>query len=110
MNDETPMPHLARTLIETALAGGRAVMSVYASDFAVDWKSDETPVCAADRQAEDIIVTMLARTFPDIPIIAEEASAAGRVPEFGKEFFLVDPLDGTKNSSSAMASSPSISG
>ena len=96
MNDETSMPHLARTLIETALAGGRAVMAVYASDFAVDWKNDDTPVSAADRQAEEIIVAMLARTFVGIPIVAEEACAAGRVPEFGKEFFLVDPLDGTK--------------
>ena len=96
MTEKIAIPHLAQTLIETALAGGRAVMAVYASDFAVDWKNDETPVCAADRQAEDIIVTMLARAFPGIPIVAEEACAAGRVPEFGKEFFLVDPLDGTK--------------
>ena len=96
MNVETTIPHLARTLIGAALAGGRAVMAVYASDFAVDWKSDETPVCAADRQAEDIIVAMLEQAFPDIPIIAEEACAAGRVPAIGEEFFLVDPLDGTK--------------
>ena len=96
MTDQIAIPHLARILIEAALAGGRAVMAIYASDFAVDWKSDETPVCAADRQAEDVIVAMLARAFPNIPIIAEEACAAGRVPAFGEEFFLVDPLDGTK--------------
>jgi 3'(2'),5'-bisphosphate nucleotidase len=96
MTDKIAIPHLARILIETALAGGRAVLAVYASDFEVDWKSDETPVCAADRQAEEVIVTMLEEDFADIPIIAEEACAAGRVPAFGKEFFLVDPLDGTK--------------
>ena len=96
MNDEIIIPDLARTLIEAALAGGRAVMAVYASDFDVDWKSDETPVCAADRQAEDVIVAMLEQAFPDIPIIAEEACAAGRVPAIGEQFFLVDPLDGTK--------------
>ncbi|MDH3194845.1 MAG: 3'(2'),5'-bisphosphate nucleotidase CysQ [Hyphomicrobiales bacterium] len=96
MNDENRIPHLAGALIEATLAGGRAVMAVYAGDFAVDWKNDDTPVSAADRHAEDIIVAMLARAFPDIPIVAEEAVAAGRVPEFGKEFFLVDPLDGTK--------------
>ena len=96
MNDETVMPDLVRTLVEAALAGGRAVMAVYACDFDVDWKSDETPVCAADRQAEDIIVAMLEQAFPDIPIIAEEACAAGRVPAIGEDFFLVDPLDGTK--------------
>jgi 3'(2'),5'-bisphosphate nucleotidase len=96
MNGEIMIPDLARTLIEAALAGGRAVMSVYASDFAVDWKSDETPVCAADRQAEDVIVAMLEAAFPGVPIVAEEACAAGRVPEIGEKFFLVDPLDGTK--------------
>ncbi len=89
-------PHFAQTLIEAALAGGRAVMTVYASEFDVDWKSDETPVCAADRQAEDVIVAMLEQAFAGIPIIAEEACAAGCVPEFGETFFLVDPLDGTK--------------
>jgi 3'(2'),5'-bisphosphate nucleotidase len=96
MTSETVIPDLARTLIEAALAGGRAVMNVYASDFDVDWKSDETPVCAADRQAEDVIVAMLEEAFADIPIIAEEACAAGRIPDFGETFFLVDPLDGTK--------------
>ena len=96
MTDQIAIPHLARTLIEAALAGGRAVMAIYASDFAVDWKSDETPVCAADRQAEDVIVAMLEDAFPDIPIVAEEACAAGRIPATGEEFFLVDPLDGTK--------------
>jgi 3'(2'),5'-bisphosphate nucleotidase len=96
MTDQIAIPHLAETLIEASLAGGRAIMAVYASDFAVDWKSDETPVCAADRQAEDVIVAMLGQAFPGTPIVAEEACAAGRVPEFGEEFFLVDPLDGTK--------------
>lgn len=96
MNDDTAIPDLAQKLIGAALAGGRAVMAVYASDFDVAWKSDETPVSAADRQAEDVITAMLEETFPGIPVIAEEACAAGRIPEFGATFFLVDPLDGTK--------------
>ncbi len=96
MNKDIVIPHLARILIDAALAGGRAVMAVYASDFEVDWKSDETPVCAADRQAEAVIVAKLEEAFPDIPIIAEEACAEGRVPTIGETFFLVDPLDGTK--------------
>ncbi len=96
MNDKIEIPPLAQTLIETALAGGRAVMAVYASDFTVQWKSDETPVCAADRQGEEVIVAMLEKAFPGVPIVAEEACAAGRVPAIGEKFFLVDPLDGTK--------------
>jgi len=76
MTEKTAIPPLARILIEVALAGGRAVRAVYASDFAVDWKSDETPVCAADRQAEEVIVAMLEKAFPGIPIVAEEACAA----------------------------------
>jgi 3'(2'),5'-bisphosphate nucleotidase len=96
MTSEATMPDLARILVETALAGGRAVLEIYAGDFAVDWKNDETPVSAADRQAEDIVVAKLERAFPGTPIVAEEACATGCVPELGREFFLVDPLDGTK--------------
>lgn len=51
----------------------------------------------ADHRAERIILADLAAAFPDIPVVAEEEVAAGRVPDIaGKRFFLVDPLDGTK--------------
>ncbi|WP_457578403.1 3'(2'),5'-bisphosphate nucleotidase CysQ [Ensifer adhaerens] len=85
------------TLTEAAIEAGKAILDVYARDIAVHEKADFSPVTEADRCAEEIILGILARTFPDIPVVAEEAVAAGVVPEIeGQRFFLVDPLDGTK--------------
>lgn len=50
----------------------------------------------ADHAAEAVILGRLKEIAPQIPVIAEEEVAAGRVPSVGREFFLVDPLDGTK--------------
>jgi 3'(2'), 5'-bisphosphate nucleotidase len=71
-------------------------MAIYATDFAVRGKSDASPVTEADERAEAVIVQRLRALTPDIPIVAEEAVAAGQVPEVGHRFWLVDPLDGTK--------------
>ncbi|MBE0548898.1 MAG: 3'(2'),5'-bisphosphate nucleotidase CysQ, partial [Rubrivivax sp.] len=71
-------------------------MSVYATDFAVRGKSDASPVTLADERAEAVIVQRLRDLTPDIPIVAEEAVAAGQVPTVGRRFWLVDPLDGTR--------------
>jgi 3'(2'), 5'-bisphosphate nucleotidase len=83
-------------LLRSALAGADAVMGVYATDFVVDEKPDQSPVCDADRLAEAAILTSLGDAFPGVPIIAEESAAAGIVPAIGGRFLLVDPLDGTK--------------
>lgn len=91
MND--PMLEIA---LKAALAGGEAVMRVYADPFEVTHKDDKTPVTAADLASEKIIVEMLTGAFPDIPVVSEET-----VPEAGfaspaARFWLVDPLDGTR--------------
>jgi 3'(2'),5'-bisphosphate nucleotidase len=83
-------------LIDAALAGARAVMAVYQTDFSVDRKVDDSPVSEADRASEREIVARLGEAMPGVPIIAEEASAAGEQPVIGSRFLLVDPLDGTK--------------
>ncbi|MCM2546855.1 3'(2'),5'-bisphosphate nucleotidase CysQ, partial [Burkholderia glumae] len=60
-------------------------------------KNDHSPVTDADQRAEAIILSGLAAAFPGVPVVAEEAVAAGRVSEIGGgRFFLVDPLDGTR--------------
>ncbi len=59
-------------------------------------KGDGSPVTVADEQAEKLILEGLARIAPDIPVVAEESVAAGRFPPASDRFFLVDPLDGTK--------------
>src|SRR5258708_18941539 len=71
-------------------------MRVYADPFEVTQKTDATPVTEADLASERVIVAMLTSTFPEIPVVSEET-----VPEAGFEspaarFWLVDPLDGTK--------------
>ncbi len=63
--------------------------------MAVERKADHSPVTAADRQSEEIILEALARVAPGVAVIAEEAVTAGHIPELTGPFFLVDPLDGT---------------
>ena len=83
-------------LLEAVLEAGRVIMEIYAANGAVDSKADGSPVTEADRRGEAVILRHLGERFPDIPVIAEEAVAAGRVPQTPDGFFLVDPLDGTK--------------
>jgi 3'(2'), 5'-bisphosphate nucleotidase len=91
------LDRLAGDLVATVRRAGEAVMAVYDSDFAVAHKDDRSPVTAADQAAEDIIVADLRRLTPQIPVVAEEAAAAGDIPDIGDgPFWLVDPLDGTK--------------
>src|SRR4051812_17731233 len=71
-------------------------MAVYATDFSVADKADASPVTAADEAAEKIILADLATIAPAIPVVVEEAVAAGHVPVVADRFFLVDPLDGTR--------------
>jgi len=83
--------------LEAALEAGDAIMKIYNRISDIRYKSDASPVTEADHKAEDIILKRLAKAFPDIPVVAEESVAAGNTPEiFGSMFFLVDPLDGTK--------------
>jgi len=80
-----------------ALEAGREIMRVYREAYAVDRKADASPVTEADRRAEEIILAGLREAWPAIPCVAEEEVSAGIVPaDLGEEFFLVDPLDGTK--------------
>ncbi len=76
---------------------GAEIMTYYQGDFAVRSKADASPVTDADEAAEAIIIDGLNRLNPDIPVIAEESSAAGKTEDVSAgRFWLVDPLDGTK--------------
>jgi 3'(2'), 5'-bisphosphate nucleotidase len=80
-----------------ALAAGKAVMDVFNGECVVAHKADASPVTVADQAAEKIILAGLRAAYPDIPCVAEEEVAQGLVPPaLRQEFFLVDPLDGTK--------------
>ncbi|SCC79433.1 3'(2'),5'-bisphosphate nucleotidase CysQ [Saliniramus fredricksonii] len=95
-NIMTDIDAIAEVLVEAALAGGAAIMPIYDGPIEVREKPDYFPVTAADEAAEAAILTLLAQQTPDIPVIAEESVSEGMVPETGRRFFLVDPLDGTK--------------
>ncbi len=90
------LPNLLPILIDAALAAGAEIERIYCEGCEVIEKEDGSPVTIADRHAEAIILEHLARAFPDIPVLAEEEAAAGRIPELGNLFFCVDPLDGTR--------------
>nr|WP_246609882.1 3'(2'),5'-bisphosphate nucleotidase CysQ [Comamonas fluminis] len=75
---------------------GAVIMEIYGSDFEVRGKQDASPVTEADEKAERWILERLKALWPQIPAVSEEAAAAGYVPEMGQRFWLVDPLDGTK--------------
>ena len=79
-----------------ALRAGEAILEVYATAFDVQQKTDNTPVTAADLAAERIIVTMLTEAAPGIPIASEELVEAEGLPPWASRFWVVDPLDGTK--------------
>lgn len=83
-------------LIAAARAAGDEILRHVAHGFAVETKADASPVTVADRAAEAIILEALRTHAPGVPVIAEEEVAAGRIPTHGDRFFLVDPLDGTK--------------
>jgi 3'(2'), 5'-bisphosphate nucleotidase len=93
----TERSELARALRHLSIQAGRVILDIYGSDFSVREKADASPVSDADERAEQVILEGLERLVPDLPVVAEEQAAAGFVPDVGQgRFFLVDPLDGTK--------------
>ena len=79
-----------------ALAAGDEIMRVYAAPFDVIQKGDNTPLTEADLAAERVIVAMLTAAYPDIPIVSEETAPEGGFKPPAARFWVVDPLDGTK--------------
>jgi 3'(2'), 5'-bisphosphate nucleotidase len=96
MNDIPDRAALLDALVSLAGAGGDIVWRHFVAGCETMTKADESPVTAADRDAEAAILAGLQRAAPGIPIVAEEEAAAGRTPDVDGAFFLVDPLDGTK--------------
>ncbi|MGE0698031.1 MAG: 3'(2'),5'-bisphosphate nucleotidase CysQ [Hyphomicrobiaceae bacterium] len=94
--DAAELRRIADRLIGPVVAAGAVEMRHYAAGVEVMAKADLSPVTVADREAEEILLAALASIAPDIPVIAEEAVSEGRIPSIGGTFFLVDPLDGTK--------------
>ena len=83
-------------LTKIALSAGEIILQIYQQDFAAIAKQDGSPVTAADTAAEVLIIAALRRHFPSLPVVAEESMAAGATVQIRRQFFLVDPLDGTR--------------
>ena len=83
--------------VAMARDAGAKIMEIYRTDFEVGRKADDSPVTEADIAAETIILRGLNALTPNYPVVAEEAASRGELPAVGDAaFWLVDPLDGTK--------------
>jgi 3'(2'),5'-bisphosphate nucleotidase len=85
---------MIETMLKAAIAAAEAILDIYRTPFVAEHKTDGSPVTAADQRAEAVILAHLAPL--GIPVLAEESVAAGLIQELGGRFFVVDPLDGTK--------------
>lgn len=95
--DRTSLNSLSTALVDIAERAGREILTVYGSGFDVRSKRDSTPVTEADERSEALILEALSVLAPEFPVVAEESVAEGRIPDIeNTPFFLVDPLDGTR--------------
>lgn len=97
VSDKQPDDQLLAELVTLVAAAGEAILRIYATDFDVETKSDESPLTQADLAAHRILADGLGRLTPDLPLFSEEAA----LPPFEERrtwqrYWLVDPLDGTK--------------
>lgn len=85
-------------IIEIAREAGAAILEIYNSDdFQVEIKDDNSPLTKADKASNDIIVEALKEIYPEIPILSEEGKEINfEERKNWKRFWLIDPLDGTK--------------
>jgi len=91
------LDQLVEPITELAIEAGNAILTVYATDFDVESKSDESPLTQADLASHNCIVAGLKALTPDIPIISEEDGLpAFDVRSEWSRYWLIDPLDGTK--------------
>jgi 3'(2'), 5'-bisphosphate nucleotidase len=99
-SDAAGRDRLAAGVRRIAIEAGEEILRHYsehkAGAIAVRRKDDESPVTAADEAAEVVILRELADLAPDIPAVSEESASRGVIPKIGRRFWLVDPLDGTR--------------
>ncbi|SHI84486.1 3'(2'), 5'-bisphosphate nucleotidase [Dethiosulfatibacter aminovorans DSM 17477] len=89
------LPGIIGKIKETAYSAGRIILEIYEGDFVVEYKNDNSPLTMADKKANEYIVEVLEKEFPDMAILAEE-SADNSERLLNDWCWIVDPLDGTK--------------
>lgn len=88
---------LSSALLPALVEASRVILDTRERGLTVDRKSDDSPVTEADRRAEAILKAALQGIYPEIPVVAEESAASGATQQVGIRFFLLDPLDGTRD-------------
>ena len=89
---------MLETMVDIAKSAGQEILAIYeTADFGVEMKADDSPLTRADLAAHHVIVNALGEKFPEIPVLSEESTALDyAVRQQWQRYFLVDPLDGTK--------------
>jgi 3'(2'), 5'-bisphosphate nucleotidase len=90
------LSELLTSVERIALDAGAAIMSVYARDFSIEEKEDKSPLTEADKAAQDVIMAGLTALPEDIPVLSEEDAEGFAGADAKGRYWLVDPLDGTK--------------
>ncbi|MDQ1363375.1 MAG: 3(2), 5-bisphosphate nucleotidase, partial [Pseudomonadota bacterium] len=91
------LEYLCRIANDIAVQAAIKIVGVYNSDYAIEHKEDKTPLTTADMAAHHIIVKGLTALTPDIPVLSEEsASIPYAQRQTWQRYWLVDPLDGTR--------------
>lgn len=86
-----------KDIVQIAQDAGDAIMETYQKDFTVEYKDDKSPLTEADRKSNEIICNTLLKKYPDIPILSEENKEIAYEDRKDWEYFwLIDPIDGTK--------------
>ena len=97
INHHLPLKQLLAVCLRASQQASRAILAVYNSAFDVEYKQDESPLTLADKRSHEILEKELEYSFPDIPILSEEGKDIPYKERKNWEYFwLVDPLDGTK--------------
>jgi 3'(2'), 5'-bisphosphate nucleotidase len=97
MRDPTrDLSELAEALLPIVALAGAAVMRIYDGAFAVEFKSDDSPLTLADLESQRVIIEGLTRLTPNIPILSEESAQAWTMRQKWRQLWLIDPLDGTR--------------
>lgn len=91
------MSDLLKNIISVSIEAGKAILEIYNTGYNVEYKEDKSPLTDADKKSNDVICTYLKKYFPEIPLLSEEGKRiAYETRRQWPKFWLIDPLDGTK--------------
>lgn len=93
---------LTNAVLPSVLRAAKIEMDYFTNGVAVEQKGDQSPVTAADREAEAVLLSGLWDAASGVPVVAEESASLGGLPRAGRCFFVVDPLDGTREFSNGV--------